>query len=82
MAWLLFGAKSASGLTRLVARADRYIPRGYRCADPPDVDGPMRLWTGCLVHVRENGAGRDVRLFRTIIERDGRFKFAGFNNDL
>ena len=81
VAWLLFQAKSGSGLTRLVGRADGFAPQGYRCARQPDTDGPLRLWAHCVVRVREGGSERDVRLFGTIVERDGRYKFAGYNSD-
>jgi ketosteroid isomerase-like protein len=83
VAWMLFQAKSEGSLTKLLGRADRFELAGYRCRDT-ETDGPMRLWAGCVVRVRETGGGRarDLRLFGTIIERDGHYKFAGFANDL
>lgn len=81
IAWMLFRADSRKGLTRLLRRADRLRLRSYSCPDSAERDGRLRLWAGCVVRVIDAGHPRNVRLFGTIIELDGRYKFAGFNND-
>ena len=51
-----------------------------RCPAPPVTEGRNRLHERCDVRV---GAERGVtRLFGTILERDGRFKFLGYANPL
>lgn len=81
--WLLLQSSSAGGLTKLLARADRLAPAaGYRCQAPAVVDGAVRLWTACVVRAREGGHARDIRLFGTIVEHRGRYKFVGFDSDL
>jgi hypothetical protein len=43
-------------------------------------EGENRLHERC--EVRVNAAGTPTRLFGTILERDGRFKFLGYANPL
>ena len=51
-----------------------------RCPAPPVIEGRNRLHERCDVRV---GAERGFsRLFGTILERDGRFKFLGYANPL
>jgi len=77
----LSSAKSDAAVNRLVERAPRYDMRGYRC-DKAEVDGRLTLWTRCVVRVRESGRVKELRLFGTIVERDGRFKFTSYASDL
>ena len=51
-----------------------------RCPAPPVDEGKNRLHERC--EVRLNAAGAPTRLFGTILERDGRFKFLGYANPL
>jgi hypothetical protein len=57
--------------------------RNVRCAKSPHVEGANRLYMDCRATV---AAGADtlqnVRMFGTILERDGRFKFIGHGNSL
>ncbi len=51
------------------------------CADAVAVEGPNRLHERCRVTMRVGSAApTEARLFGTIIERDGRFKFVGLAN--
>ncbi len=55
---------------------------GHECAHS-ERQGANTIWSDCEVRRRTpDGAERSERLFGTIIERDGRFKFLGLNNDL
>jgi hypothetical protein len=78
--WLLLSAKSEGSLTRLVRRAGKFELISYNCSQPAEMDGQVTYWPGCLVRLRENGQPREMKLFGSIMERDGRFKFRDFNN--
>ena len=80
--WLLLSQQSDASLSKLLRRAERMEFRGYACAKAPEQDGGLHYWPDCVVHVREGGRVRDVRLFGSIIELDGRFKFRDLKNDL
>jgi hypothetical protein len=59
----------------------RYL--GYACPDSARVAGPLRLHERCVLRLL--GPARDTvenRFFGTIVERDGRFKFASYGNAL
>lgn len=77
LVWFRMSAVSEQGLSRALAR-DGGSPvnfRGYRCDATPARRGPNRLWQGCRLRVDGGGAARERRLFGTIIERGGHFKF-------
>jgi len=78
--WFLTMQESEKGIGRLFARRGGR-PLGYvssRCAPAPRVEGENRLWDRCTVTLRE---GKTERLFGTIVERDGRFKFVSYQNE-
>ena len=52
---------------------------GYRCEAEPRVEGGNRIWEQCVVTL---GDGGDVRLFGSIIERQGRFRLMSLANRL
>jgi hypothetical protein len=79
--WLLLSNNSESGLTRLTRRAGNFTLLSYTCRQPAEMDGPVKFWPGCLVRLRENGQVREMKLFGSIMELDGRFKLRDFNND-
>lgn len=81
--WFLTMQESEKGVGRLFARRGGE-PLGYvshRCAPEPRVEGRNRLWERCAVTVRGDGGTKAERLFGTIIERDGRFKFVSYQNE-
>lgn len=55
---------------------------GYRCAAQPEVEGRNRLWQGCVLRLGGRDGVTEKRLFGTILEREGKFKFVSFANDL
>lgn len=77
LVWFRMTATSERGLGRLLARdGGRPLPLvGVKCPAPTPVDGRTRLWKDCRVVVRRDGATVERRLFGSIIERGGRFKF-------
>ena len=78
--WFLTMQESEKGIGRLFARRGGQ-PLGYvasRCAPEPRVEGANRLWDRCTVTLRD---GKPERLFGTIVERGGRFKFVSYQND-
>jgi hypothetical protein len=83
--WFQVQNGQSRGLTRLFQRlAGRDLRRhGYRCEDEPRAEGPNRVWEECRVVLE--GAGADtasLRLFGTVLERDGVFKFVSLANEL
>jgi hypothetical protein len=83
LVWFLTQANSSKGITRAFERlggqALRY--REHRCNARPKTQGPNLLWEDCLVRLTHGGAQAEIRLFGSIIERDGRVKFVSYAND-
>lgn len=85
---LLWGqllASSEEGATQLLRRfgGRPFRAAALRCPAPPVAEGDNRLHERCEVRVTAAGAPAGfVRLFGTILERDGRFKFLGYANPL
>lgn len=85
---LLWGqllASSEEGITQLLRRhgGQRFQVDAVRCPEPPVAEGDNRLHERCEVRMRTPGdALPPARLFGTIVERDGRFKFLGYANAL
>jgi len=85
LVWFQITQNGGKGLARLLRTyAGRDLGyRGYRCEPQPRVEGPNRLWEGCTVELKgEDGVVVTKRLFGTILDRDGRFKFVSCANDL
>ena len=82
LAWLMIEQNSIKGETRLLRRfggGDIRFTR-HTCPHPPVREGVNRLWQGCTVDMAAPVG--TLRLFGTIMERAGRFKFVSFANDL
>jgi hypothetical protein len=81
--WFLTMQESEKGIGRLLARRGgrRLAYVASRCAPEPRVEGANRLWDRCTVTVRAEGGTKTERLFGTIVERDGRFKFVSYQNE-
>lgn len=82
--WFLGQQASDKGLRRVVERlgGPAFRIAAYACDDTAAVQGRNRLWQHCAVAYT---AGTDTgqtrrRLFGTIVERDGRFKFLSYVN--
>jgi hypothetical protein len=82
--WLLVGQNGEKGLVRILRRlaGKPFGFEGYRCDPAPKIEGRNRLWDGCVLDRTANGQRESLRLFGSIIERDGRFKFVSYANDL
>lgn len=79
--WFLLQQNSAKGLARLLQRyggADTGF-RGFQCS-VSQPEGNNLIWDRCAVTWTAHR--EPVRLFSTMIERDGHFKFLSFANDL
>lgn len=82
--WLLIDQNGLKGEARLL----RYFGgtslgvEGYVCEDEPRREGPNAYWEACSVTIRGPEGSKQMRLFGSIMERDGRFKFVSMTNDL
>ncbi len=83
LAWMQHSHGSATGLQRLLQRLGG-SPIGFRslsCAEFPAIEGANRIWKDCTVRFSTpGGTSRTLRLFSSIIERDGRFKILSYSN--
>lgn len=85
IAWFELEGNSLAGIRRaLASHGGRPIVfRDLDCASLPVVQGANRLWNGCVVSlVQKDGSDISLRLFGSILERDGRFKLVTAANDL
>lgn len=81
VAWLLSSeenTKAAKRLERLKGR--RVSLAGFDCART-HAEGVNVVHTECSVKVVEGGRARTEKLFRSVIERDGHFKFLSYAGD-
>lgn len=80
--WFLNMENSRVGITRTFSRLGgkplRYVSHHCR---PPATDGANLTHDYCRVTFAVRGDTSTVRLFGSILERDGRYKFMGFGND-
>ena len=83
--WSLLQGNSEKGAQRALERRAghplRYV--GYRCEPEPERQGENRFWNECTI--RRVAAPRDTvseRLFGSIMERGGRYKFVSYANRL
>jgi hypothetical protein len=83
LVWLFTEANSSKGITRAFERlGGRPLSyHGHRCAAQPSRQGPNLLWEICFVQFGDGSARSEVRLFGSIIERDGQSKFVSYAND-
>jgi hypothetical protein len=82
--WMLMDQNSRKAETRLL-RSFGGRPlgfAGYQCEAAPRREGPNRYWERCVVTLAGPEGRRRMRLFGSIMERDGRFKFVSIANDL
>lgn len=82
--WLQVGAASEKGIVRVLRRYGGAPLRldALACADTA-AEGPNTILGGCRVtfSLPDSGA-RSLRLFGSVIARDGRFKFVSYANEL
>lgn len=85
LVWLLLQQNSEKGIRRVIERHKDQIAsfRSYDCAAQPVTQGKNRLWNACRVRWEPDaGAPKTTTLFGAIVERDGRYKFVSYANDL
>ena len=83
LTWFLLLQESQKGITRVF---DRYSRRPlhyvrHACEASPRADGSFRFWDRCAITYRDAGTTVTRRLFASIVERDGHFKFMSYAND-
>jgi hypothetical protein len=85
LVWLQVSLSSEKGLVRLVRR---YGGRALRlealtCPDAAHVEGPNLVTEGCQVRFAvADSVPRELRLFGSLLKRDGLYKFVSYSNDL
>lgn len=85
LVWMQQLAGSSTGATRLLQRYGGSAMRldALLCPDSVTVEGPNRLLVGCRVRfAAADSAPREMRLFGALLNRDGRYKFLTYANDL
>lgn len=80
--WIMMSEQSEKGRRRLLQRLAGQSAdlNGYSCPDSGIVHGDNRIFNGCTMNRGQDAEG--VRLFGGVIERDGRFKFLSYANDM
>jgi hypothetical protein len=84
LVWLMRSAANEKAASRLMSRFGGHPPHlaSYACR-PAERQGDNRLWTGCTVRwITARGDANDLRMFGSIIERNGRFKLLSLTNGL
>jgi hypothetical protein len=84
LTWFLNTEDSRKGITRVLERFGGADPgiAGYACRIGPRSDGGLTFWDACLVELELEGERRRLRLFGSIVELGGRYKFYSYANDL
>jgi hypothetical protein len=79
--WLLVEQNGMKGEARLLRRfgGRPLAVRETVCEYEPAIEGENRLWERCSLVL---GDGSSMRLFGSIIERDGRYRFVSIANQL
>lgn len=83
--WLQIGMASEKGAVRLIRRYGGTPLRfeALTCPDSAALEGPNRVLTGCRVRfAAADSAARDLRLFGSLLQRDGQYKFVSYANEL
>lgn len=83
--WLQISANSEKGAVRLLRRYGGSPLRldALLCPDSVQQEGPNTVTAGCRVRFSAaDSAARDLRLFGSLLNRDGRYKFVSYANEL
>lgn len=82
--WTLIQGNGAKGFARLLreygGRRLGYVTHGCKPSDA--VQAPVREWNQCEVGLTVDGAETVKRMFGSIVEIGGRYKFVSYANDL
>lgn len=82
--WMLHAQESEKGITRVLRRLGGGQARfgGNVCEAAPQVEGAERYWHACTVEtIAQDGEKAALKLFGSLIERDGRWKIVSYAND-
>ena len=83
LVWMRHAAESGTGLSRLLKRLGG-APLGFRswsCGRPALREGSNRLWKDCTVTFSPpGGTTQTLRLFASMLERNGRVKILSYAN--
>ena len=85
LVWFQVGANSEKGLVRLVRRYGGTPLRYESLACPDSVirEGPNTVTEGCRVRfAAADSSARELRLFGSLLNRGGTYKFVSYSNDL
>ena len=85
LAWIPLVAASDKGAGRLLERfgGRRLRFDALTCPDRATSEGPNTILTGCTVRFAvADSARRELRLFSSLLSRDGHYKFLSYTNDL
>jgi len=84
LAWFQLQEANRKGVLRALRRLGGHELElaGYSCDPKPTVEGDNRIWIGCELDLGVDGKDPvPVRLFSSILERDGRFAVLSYQND-
>lgn len=84
LVWFQVQNGTSRGLGRLLTRLGGTALEvlDHRCAPEPLAEGPNRIWEQCTLSVgTPGGEAREMRLFGSVLERAGVFKFVSYTND-
>lgn len=86
VSWLLTEQNGLKGETRLLRHVGGTSLRiaDHDCEDAPRTEGANTIWNDCRLTLRHEDGSEEVgvRLFGSVIERNGRFKFISLANRL
>lgn len=84
LAWFQMRLENERGLGRLLRTlgGQHLAYQRHDCSVTPQVEGTNRIWRECTVTFSAPDGRRTQRLFMSIWERDGRFKFFSYANRL
>lgn len=83
--WIQINEASEKGIVRTLRRYGGSPLRfeALSCPDSAGAEGPNRVTVGCqLSFAAGDSAARSLRLFGSLLERDGRWKFISYANEL
>lgn len=84
LAWFRIQEDARSGVLRALQkfRGHQIAYEGYSCGPAPTVEGPNRVWIHCVINLSVDGQPTvPIKLFSSILERDGRFVVLSYKND-
>jgi hypothetical protein len=83
LVWFFTQRNSSKGITRAFDRlgGQELAYRGHRCDARPRRQGSNLVWQDCVVRLADGDQTDELRLFGSIVERDGRLKFVSYAND-